>query len=408
MAKNLLIENLRGNDKTGHLFEANGTFVAYKTGFPTLDFNLGSKVNVYNGNEVVDTYTSLGIASGSIIEIIGKSHTGKTTLAIQIAANIVRPFSNGTVLHYDLEGGTNYTRIGALTKYTPDEMKEGKYILRQTNCSIEEIKMTIAKIYNEKINNPDVYMYDTGKVNEFGEPIRTYEPTCMIIDSVPSMHSFINENTKDGQKTLEEISSQTDKMRLTAEIGRFLAESIEMLKNANITLFLINHIKTKPGMGVPQAPELAYLKQDETLPAGKAVQYYTNTLIRLTAIGAEKFTEEEHGFNGFGATALFIKNRTNVNGSIAPLVFDKVKGYDSLRSSIKYAKDIGMLGGNKNGYYFVNNKEMKFTMVNAHKDFANNRELYKIMYNHIIPTLETCLSKIEPEDMEVIEEEMDY
>lgn len=287
-------------------------------------------------------------------------------------------------------------------------MKEGKYILRQSNCSIEEIKKTIAKIYNEKTNNPDMYMYETGKVNEFGEPIRTYEPTCMIIDSVPSMHSFINENTKDGQKTLEEISTQTDKMRLTAEIGRFLAESLEMIKNANIILFLINHIKTKPGMGVPQAPELAYLKQDETLPAGKAVQYYTNTLIRLTAIGAEKYLPEEHGFNGFGVVAQFIKNRTNTNGSLAPLVFDKVHGYDSLRSSIKYAKDIGMLAGNKNGYYFVNNKEMKFTMVNAHKDFANNRELYKIMYEHIIPTLETCLSKIEPEDMEVIEEEMDY
>ena len=105
--------------------------------------------------------------------------------------------------------------------------------------------------------------------------------------------------------------------------------------------------------------------------------------------------------------AQFIKNRTNTSGSLAPLVFDKVHGYDSLRSSIKYAKDIGMLGGNKNGYYFVNNKDMKFTNINAHKEFAANRELYKIMYAHIVPTLETCLSKIEPEDMEVIDEQMD-
>ena len=182
-----------------------------------------------------------------------------------MASNIVRPFPNGCVFHYDLEGGTNYTRITALSKYTPSEMKEGKYILRQSNCSIDEIKLTIAKIYNEKVNNPDTYRYDTGKVNEFGETIYMYEPTCMVIDSVPSMHSYVNENTKDGQKTLEEISTQTDKMRLTAEIGRFLAESLEMLKNANIILFLINHIKEKPGMGVPQAPELPYLKQNETL-----------------------------------------------------------------------------------------------------------------------------------------------
>lgn len=76
MAKNLLIDTLRGDDKTGHLFTANGTFVAYKTGFPTLDFNLGSKVNVYEGNQIVDTYTSLGISSGSIVEVIGKTHVG--------------------------------------------------------------------------------------------------------------------------------------------------------------------------------------------------------------------------------------------------------------------------------------------------------------------------------------------
>ena len=38
--------------------------------------NLGCKVNVYDGNTIVDTYSSLGIASGSIIEIIGKTHVG--------------------------------------------------------------------------------------------------------------------------------------------------------------------------------------------------------------------------------------------------------------------------------------------------------------------------------------------
>lgn len=266
MADNLLIKSLRGNDKSGHLFESNGTFIAYKTGFPTLDYYLGCTVNVFDDNgKVIDKYPSLGITSGSINTIIGKSSVGKTTLAISWASNIVRPFPNGTVIHYDLEGATSYTRVGAISKFTATEMKEGKYVLRQLNSSIEEIKMSIAKIYSEKTSNPDIYKYDTGKVNEFGDRIFAYEPTCIIIDSVPSLSTYINENTKDGVKALEEISTQTDKMRLTAEIGRFLAESVEMLKNANIIMFLINHIKTKPGMGVPQAPELNYLKQDETL-----------------------------------------------------------------------------------------------------------------------------------------------
>lgn len=335
--------------------------------------------------------------------------THNTTFAIQLASNIVRPFPNGSVIHCDLEGGSNYTRIAALSKYTPNEMKEGKYVLRQMKCSIEEIKMMISKIYLEKINNPKLYMYDTGKVNEFGDKIEVFEPTCLIIDSVASLTTYVNENTKDGVTTLGEISSQTEQMRLTAEVGRFLKESMGMMKSANIIMFLINHIKDKPPLGpIPSAPELRYLKSNETLPCGKALQYYTNTMIRLTSIGAEKYEMETDGFNGFGVAAQFVKNRGNVDGTSVPLVFDKVHGYDSLRSSVSFAKTNEMLGGNRNGYYFINNKEQKFTQKEIHQCFADNRELYKIMYNHILPVLDNVLSSVSPESNQVIDEEMDY
>lgn len=408
MSSNMLLDALRANDKTGYLFDTNSTFVAYKTGFPALDYKMGFTVNVFGKDgKIQETYPAIGITTGSIVTVIAKAHTGKTSLLIQIASNIVRPFKNGSVIHYDLEGGTNMTRISTLSKFKPDELRD-KYVLRQTGSSIEEIKKSIAKIYTEKVSNPDKYMYDTGKLDEFGEPIHTYEPTCLIIDSVPSLSSYINENTKDGQKTLEEITSQTDKMRMTAEIGRFLAESMQMMKAANIIMFLINHIKTKPGMGVPQAPEIRGLKQDETMPCGKALQYYSNTLIRLTSIGSEKYTIEEHGFDGFGVQALFIKNRSNTDGTIVPFVFDKGRGYDSVLSSIVLAKELGLLGGNRNAYYFIENKDMKFRFDSAREEFAANRELYKIMYAHIIPVLEHSLSSYKPEELIVCEEEMDY
>lgn len=410
MAKNILIEALRNADpKSAYLFDSNGTFISYKTGFPALDYAMGFNVNVFDeSNKLVSTYPSLGITAGSIITIIGKTHVGKTTFAIQLASNIIRNFENGLIFHYDLEGGTNLTRISTVGRLSIERLKEDSYILKQSGASIEEIKMTIAKLYQYKTAHPEIFMYDTGKVDEFGQPIRAYEPTCMIIDSVPSLSTYINENTKDGVKALEEISSQTDKMRLTAEIGRFLAESMQMCKAANIIPMLINHIKTKPGMGVPQAPELRFLKQDETLPAGKALQYYTNTMIRLTSIGSEKYTLEENGFEGFGVTAQFIKNRSNADGRIVPLVFDKAKGYDSIRSSVMFAKNIGLLGGNKNGYYFINNKDKKFRFDTIHQDFTNDRELYKIMYDHIVPVLKTTLSSVKPEELIVNSEEMDY
>jgi len=43
-----------------------------------------------------------------------------------------------------------------------------------------------------------------------------------------------------------------------------------------------------------------------------------------------------------------------------------------------------------------------------HEDFKNDRELYKILYGHIIPVLESRLSSITPEEMHTPEEELDY
>ena len=105
---------------------------------------------------------------------------------------------------------------------------------------------------------------------------------------------------------------------------------------------------------------------------------------------------------------LIVKSRTNQAGQTMSMVYDKVRGVDSLRSSVEYAKEKGYLGGNKNGYYFTENKDMKFTKVGMHQDFKENPELYKIMYGLIIPELEARLSAITPEEMEIVEEEMNY
>ena len=47
-------------------------------------------------------------------------------------------------------------------------------------------------------------------------------------------------------------------------------------------------------------------------------------------------------------------------------------------------------------------------MINVHEEFANNRELYKIMYSEIIPILSKRLSAISQDEMNVIEDELDY
>ena len=137
-------------------------------------------------------------------------------------------------------------------------------------------------------------------------------------------------------------------------------------------------------------------------------QFLSNYLFKFVAVGGEKFTAEEDGYDGFGLKLLIVKSRTNQAGQTMSMIYDKVRRVDSLRSCVEYAKDKGYLGGNKNGYYFTENKDMKFTKFGMHQDFKDNPELYKLMYSLIIPELEERLSAITPEEMEIVEEEMNY
>lgn len=411
MAK-FLLDALRESGDAGkgkNLFDNDVTSISYKTGVPILDYYLGYTVNVYNeDNEIVDTYPSIGIAGGSYITVIGKSSTAKTSTIISLAANIIRPFDSGLIMHFDLEQAMSYSRVQAMTKFTMTEMRD-KYLLKNEYASINDIKAMVMKVYFEKTQNPDKYKYNTGRKNEFGEDIIAYVPTVVIIDSIPSLSSAVNEGDKKDVAKLEEVSSQTEKMRLTAEIGRFYTELLPYIKKANIIVFSVNHIKVNPGMGIVKSPaELLYLKQDEALPGGKAPQYLAHILWKHVAIGSEKYTKEDNGFDGFGIRIEIIKCRSNQAGQSFTIVYDKVHGIDSLRTSLAFAKEYGLITGDKNHTRFLTDPDMKFSMLTVHEYFDEHRDMYKVLYDNIIPVLETKLSTVTSDEMKFIDDEMSY
>ena len=410
MSKLFLIDALRKNNPKSDLFNSDSSVISYKTGFPTLDYYLGYKVTVYNDeNEIVDTYPSIGIEDGCFVTLIGKPSTGKTTVAVQIAANIVRDFDNGSVIHFDLEQAQNYSRIITLTRVRMTDIKEGKYILKQNRQSIDEIKSAIVQIWKEKISHPDIYKYNSGKKNEFNEDIELYQPTVIIIDSIPMLTVRLNENDKKDMAKLEDLSSQTDQMRQAGEISRFYRDITSLCKEANIIIISINQIKDKPQVGIVHTPsDIFYLGQNESLPGGRAPQFLANYLIKIVAIGSEKYTKEDDGFDGYGSNFLIIKSRTNQAGQNVAMIYDKVKGFDSLRTSVQFAKENGLITGNKNGMYFAGDKENKWIPANIHDDYKDNKDLYKTLYNSIIPILETKLSSVTPEEMIVPDEELNY
>lgn len=387
-----LLDDLRANEKFGSLFNTNAMVDSYKTGIAVLDYMLGYKMNIYNDlNEIVDSRAVLGLQGGCYVMDIGKSSTAKTSLMLFIAAMIVRPFKHSFLLHFDLEQAMTITRAKNMTRFTILEMKS-KYVLRQENSTMEEIKKMLMNVYKMKIENPDIYKYDAKKQDEFGNEIIVFQPTVVLIDSIPSLTVEHSESDKKEWKKLEEITSQTERMRLTAEIGRLYTDLLPYLRAANIIVISINHIRVNPQMGiVPSAAELLYLKQDEAMPGGKTPPYLAHYLFKNVAIGSKKYTKEEDGFDGFGIQLMVIKARSNSNGQVITLIFDKVNGISPIRSNIEFAKENGLIGGNKNAMYFINNKDQKFPLRTVESYFSEHPEMYKVMYDHIVPVLETKL-----------------
>lgn len=415
MGKNILVESLRMNDaakgkKADGYFDCNASVISYSTGFPVLDYYLGYKVNVFNEDgEYEESYPSLGITAGSLAMFIGKPSTSKTATAVKIASNIVRPFDNGMVLHFDLELAMNYSRIQALTKFNMSDMRDGKYVLRQEKTTLEDMKATIMRLYHEKINNPDKYKYHTGKKNEFGEEIVLFEPTVIIIDSIASITMQMPDGSTKSLEKAEEVSTQTDRMRLTGEIGRFFNELMPYIRSANITVIAINQIKVNPGMGIIKNPaEILGLRPDEAIPGGRAPLFLAHILLRFKSEASGKYDATEDGFDGFLTTVDIIKSRVSSSNKSVRLIYDKNTGVDMVRSTVEFAKDLGLVGGNRNGYYFIENKDEKFTLQNMPNDFRNNPKLFKIMKDTVIPILEENLSGILPEEMVVPEEETNF
>ena len=402
-----IIDALRSNDKEGY-FNNSDSGIAYKTGFPQLDYYLGYRKNIYDENDnIIESYPILGVPSGSILTFIGKPSTGKTTIADQIAGNIVRPFKNGFILKFDLEQSSNMSRIHNLTRLSMSDIAAGKYLLRKDKYTINDINATILRIYNEKISNPDKYLYNTHQLDEFGKEIIIFEPTVIIIDSIASLSSGIDDKINIAK--LEEVGSQADTLRATGEIGRFFKGIMPYLNASNIILITINHIKDKPQLGfIPEPSEILYLGQNEHLPGGRAPQFYASVLLKFIAIGSEKYNFEDDGFDGYGLKTMIIKSRGNQAGRFVNLVYDKNKGVDALRSTIMYAKELGLTGGNKNKFYFNDNKDEAFSLKNVHDEFRERKELYKIMFDSVTPHLTRKLSMLSKEDLEVSEEEMMY
>lgn len=364
--------------------------VGYPTGFLSFDFKNGAIIHVKTAERCF-SYYSVGIVDGTLVTLIGRPGCGKTTFAMQAAANIVRPFENSCIFEDSIEGGLTDPRKETLTKFFGKEL-EDRCLSRNTGITAENFYERMKMIHDMKLENRSLYEYDTGLYDNKGNRIFKLQPTVYILDSWALLmpEKYTEEDDLSGQMA----ATATAKIN-----GAILKRIVPMLKVANIILFIINHINQKVDINpmMKTKAQVAYLKTSETLPGGNACIYLSNNIIRFDDNSKLK-AEDTFGIDGSLVDLGLVKSRTNKAGKFATLVFDQAKGFDPDLSLFILLKEHGRINGAGAYLYIGDRSDIKFSQKQFKSKLESNPELQEIFTNEVSNVLKTMITLEDQEE----------
>lgn len=398
------------NGGTSNVFKKNTLEdYCYSTGIIVIDYSLGYKVNVRDeSHTIIKQRVCLGLQAGSFNVITGPTQSFKTTLGIQMCANIAFA-NNGNVVHIDAENRLSLQRVKILTKL-PESWFDGefpRYAIKTGAIGYDTLQNYITEIYEQKMRHKDILLKDTGEVDHHNKPIMLMPPTVVFLDSLSDVISkeYDMRDKKEWDKQ-KEMRSNTDGMQNAKTLKGVLSDILPMLKEANIIFVTVAHENANVAMQVFAGPkkQFQYGNKDIKISGGKSVEYNTSALMSFT--GEIKDESRYHmNTDGFeGNTVLYepTKATTNESGNIKTglgfkIIVDKrCNGCDNIRTLVKFLEDRGRIKGDRRGYKVISHKgeEMsdKFSWKNIYEDFRENPAAYKIFLTVAKEELETLLA----------------
>ena len=348
--------------------------VGYPTGFHTMDFNNGMIIHVKNEEKGIDKkYFSVGIQDGTMTQVIGRSQSGKTTWCYTAAANIIRPFKTSSIFADNIERGMSWSRMELLTGFDEKEILD-RIIARDKGITVENFYRRIKMIHDLKLENQDKFSYDTGLLDNFGEPIIMLEPTVYILDSIPLLMPEKYTGEEGGEE--DQMSGQMSQTAGAKAITQMMRTIIPMLSAANIIVFVINHILPNVSAdGRPKQSQLAFLDPGERLPKGESNVLLANAIIRFkdhTKLDSDK----TYHVAGKLVDVFFEKSRSSMPHRKSTLLYTYDHGFDPLLSLFYFMKeDTNRIKGAGIGLYVDTLPDKKFSMGNFKDKFESDPEL---------------------------------
>ncbi|MGL5750884.1 MAG: hypothetical protein ACRCXT_10185 [Paraclostridium sp.] len=316
------------------------TAVLYPTHFDEFDYRNGTLIEVTDmkTNTITETYPAVGIPGGTLTAVIGPSGSGKSSLAIQMACAIARPFKDTVIIHDDAENATSLTRLRMLSGM-PLQWFKDVYVKRGEGVTTETFYSRVKSHHDLKMANYDALKYDTGRLDEFGEPLFDVVPSVYILDSLANMLP---------EKNLDEegIGTNMTAAQTAKANSNIFRKIIPMLSRANIIMFVINHVGVAI-QAMPMQPvkkQVNYLKQGESVPGGNTFIYLANGIIKVEAKAAFK-EDDKYKIEGFPTKITIIKSRSNRAGQEMEFIYTQTHGFSQPMSKFVMAKEHGVATG---------------------------------------------------------------
>lgn len=309
------------------------------TGAVIFDTLNGKKEKYSDGT----TKIVLGLTSTKIVSFTGPMSTGKTSMAIDLAYDAIQPYENGHIYIMDYEHAFEPIRVQQLTGLYIDQIADRftlvEFVGKKDLFDEEKEPITVTSIGKLVRQIYDFKMKHKAELSTIIDGIATLEPTIIIVDSIAA-------TITDKQKEEGDSNNMTGATR-AKDLGETFNILNPLLGPANITMFLINHLHEDVQTGTPKAAILRDLKQGETMPGGKNLNYLIGTNVILRR-GPKLNEDKEYGIDGMYINMMLAKSRGAATGKMRELIFVPEKGFLWDLSLFDYLVENKKLeGGNK-------------------------------------------------------------
>lgn len=330
--------------------------ILIKSGIGIIDY-LNGEITV---NDDGSTVEAVGFDAGKAIMIVGKAGSGKSSLGIQIATNIMKNYENSDLYILDYEQSNKIDRVRNISGLSQDYINK-HVLLLQTGIYTETVLALVKQIYDTKKKYADDIMVDNcdGLRDKNGKVIKMFPPTFVMIDSWTTMMPKADISDNGGV-----IDGQTIGGR-TAQVNKqVLKKILQPCLEANIIPIIINQLSANMSIGpMPAESQTRFLKNTLTIPGGKSLTYLVNTIMMIDA-GSKLEPTEKYKIKGFEANITLIKSRNSSGGRAAMMIFDQDEGFDNDLSMFELMRANKQIGGAGIGMYINGYNDEKFSMAN--------------------------------------------